>query len=331
MRYSTSYCKPLSLTILIIILFGCSGGKEHKEIHLIKDLEIGEYSGDERYVFSMIPDIALDSNDNIYILDRMNFRILKFDTNGNYKDCIKIGKGQGPSEVTLIYSIAVTQNGKIYIFDKNTRKVIIFDNSGNFSNSFIVDFYSTFILAASSENVIILGLRKEQIFHVFSPSGKHLDSFGKPFRIPQKFAQYEGFPHIRIPLRADYSRNNRIYLVNPHKYEIKIFKDRQLKYTIDHLCEEFSPLELKVHDKKTGTVGISYPTVTVLEHKDRLYVTLKKFGENTTHTMHIFENRKYTTSLKVNGYAYAIDKKGRLYFSEEGNYPKMIRYLVSED
>jgi len=47
--------------------------------------------------------------------------------------------------------------------------------------------------------------------------------------------------------------------------------------------------------------------------------------------MHVFENSKFITSLQVNGYAYAIDKKGRLYFSEESDYPKMVRYYVSEE
>ncbi|HZX10433.1 MAG TPA: hypothetical protein VFG01_05740 [Acidobacteriota bacterium] len=60
-------------------------------------------------------------------------------------------------------------------------------------------------------------------------------------------------------------------------------------------------------------------------------MTLRKSVEDTTYTMHVFENSKFITSLQVNGYAYAIDKKGRLYFSEESDYPKMVRYYVSEE
>ena len=322
-----------SLPILFIIcgsLYNCSVKRQNKEFVLIKDLEIGEESGDERFVFSDIPSIGLDSDENIYILDRKNFRILKVDSNGNFLNIFEIEKGEGPGEVSLISSMAVTTKGKIFLFDRFARKVATYDESGDFLNSFPVEFYSTCVLPTMSENVIVLGLNDDHVFHEFSVTGKLLGSFGEPFEIPQELAEHSRLAHLRIPLRADASREGRLFLVSPHEYKINIFESKELKGTIEQTSEDFSPLELRVHDKATATVGMTFPLVTVLEHKDRLYVTLKKFGKDTTHSLHIFEKSKFIASLKVNGYAYAIDKMGRIYVSEEEEYPKMARYSVSE-
>jgi hypothetical protein len=199
-----------------------------------------------------------------------------------------------------------------------------------FSNSFQVGFYSTCVLSYGSENVIVLGLNDSQVFHVFSEEGELLESFGEPFEIPQQYSQHERLAHLRIPLRADISHKGRIFLVSPHEYKIKVFENKELKDILEHTSEDFSPLELKVHDKKTGTVGMVFPWVTVIEKNGRLYVTLKKFGKDTPHTLHVFANDKCIASLQVSGYAYAIDRKGRLYFSEEEDYPKMARYSVLE-
>lgn len=318
------------LLITFCLFSSCSGQKQSKEYVLLKDLKIGEENEDERFVFSGVPSIALDSIENIYILDRMNFRILKFDTNGNFSKSLQIEKGEGPEEVSLISSMAVTQKGSIYIFDMNTRKIIVYDESWNFLNSFSLKFFSVYILPTLSENVIILGLMDGFVFHEFSPYGEHLHSFGEPFKVPEKFGQHKDLAHLRIPMRADCSKKGRLFLANPHEYEIKVFENKELKYTLEHASDEFSPLELKVKDKETGTVGMAFPWVTVLEHKNRLFITLRKFGKHTHHTLHIFEKRRCVASLQVNGYAYAIDKMGRLYFSEEEDYPKMVRYTVRE-
>ena len=224
--------------------------------------------------------------------------------------------------------MAVTEKGKIYAQDSNGTKILVFDEEGKFLQSFRIDFQAANIIPYSEETLVILGLNKNHIFHVFNQEGKPLDSFGEPFEIPTKYSQYKNFPQLKLPRRADRTRSGKIFLVNPHRYEIRVYEGNEIKRVIRHESESFSPLEIKLADE--GRFGMMFPWVSVLEHKTRLYVTMREFGQDTVHQLDIFEKDKYIGSLNVKGYAYAIDKKGRLYFSEVEEYPKMVRYSLKE-
>lgn len=308
--------------------FRCSKETRSKEFILREELSIGEEGGDERYVFAGIENIALDSEEDIYILDRRNYRIQKFDKDGNFLKSVEIRKGEGPEEVSLISGMTVTEKGKIYALDSNGTKLLIFNEGGKFHHSFRIDFRAVNIISYSEEKVLVLGLNKNHIFHVFNQEGKHLDSFGEPFEIPTKYSQYKNFPQLKLPRRADGSRYGKIFLVNPHRYEIRVYEGNEIKRVIRHESEFFSPLEIKMADE--GRFGIMFPWVSVLENKTRLYVTMREFGQDTVHQLDIFEKDSYIGSLEVKGYAYAIDKKGCLYFSEVEEYPKMVRYSLKE-
>jgi len=313
---------------LIYSFFGCSKETRSKEFILREELSIGEESGDERCVFAGIENIALDSQESIYILDRKNYRIQKFDKNGNFLNSVKVEKGEGPKEVSLIFGMAVTEKGKIYALDSSGTKVLVFDEGGKFLYSFRIDFRAVNITSYSEEKVLVLGLNKNHIFHVFTQEGEYLDSFGEPFEIPTKFSQYKNFPQLKLPRRADGSRYGKIFLVNPYRYEINVYEGNEIKRVIRHESESFSPLEIKLADE--GRFGMMFPWVPVLEHKTRLYVTMKEFGQDTGHQLDIFEKDNYIGSLKVKGYAYAIDKKGHLYFAEEEEFPRVVRYKKIE-
>ena len=313
---------------LSYLFFGCLKETQSKEFILIKELSVGVESGDERYVFAGIENIALDSQENIYILDRKNYRIQKFDKDGNFLKSVEVEKGEGPEEVSLILGMAVTEKGKIYALDSSGTKMLIFNEGGEFLYSFRIDFRAVNITSYSEERVLVLGMNKNHIFHVFTQEGEHLDSFGKPFEIPTKHSQYKNFPQLKLPRRADGSRYGKTFLVNPHRYEIRVYEGNEIRRVIRHESESFNPLEIKLADE--GRFGMMFPWVPVLEHKTRLYVTMKEFGQDTVHQLDIFEKDNYIGSLKVKGYAYAIDKKGHLYFAEEEEFPRVVRYKKIE-
>ena len=93
---------------------------------LSEDLSIGS-SEDENYLFYSVIDIALDSKDNIYVLEYGNSRIQKFNKKGEY--LLTIGrKGQGPGEFGTPYKILIDKDDNIYASDD--RKIKIFNNEG---------------------------------------------------------------------------------------------------------------------------------------------------------------------------------------------------------
>jgi hypothetical protein len=106
------------------------------EIHLDleEELSIGN-ENDENYMFNGVTDVATDSQGNIYVLDRMNFRVQKFDHNGQYLQTIG-KKGQGPGEFERPARLLLDTQDKIYVTDGGPRiegrMIKIFNSHGEF-------------------------------------------------------------------------------------------------------------------------------------------------------------------------------------------------------
>jgi hypothetical protein len=93
---------------------------------LEEDLSIGNEE-DENQMFYRGVKIAVDKDGNIYVLDRGNHRIQKYDKNGQY--LLTIGsKGQGPGEFQNPSDIYIVSNGNIYVND--FQRISIFDEEG---------------------------------------------------------------------------------------------------------------------------------------------------------------------------------------------------------
>ena len=100
-------------------------------IELEDDLEIGN-DKKPNYQFYSVAGIALDSEQNIYVIDSGNHRVQKFDKDGHY--LLTIGrKGEGPGEFTRVSSVFIDDKDIIYISDR--RRIQIFDSAGGYKNS----------------------------------------------------------------------------------------------------------------------------------------------------------------------------------------------------
>ncbi|MFX1535256.1 MAG: 6-bladed beta-propeller, partial [Promethearchaeota archaeon] len=262
----------LSLLALFNPYSGFPREKNSKKFILKRDLSIGIDIGDENLMFANISDIDLDARENIYVLDWENSRIQKFDSQGNFLKSVKIGKGEGPSEVTRIESMAVTEKGKIYVLGDN-RKIVVFDEDGDFLLSFKIDSDGRHIISDSEENAVVLGLKDGQILHVYSQEGNHLRSFGKEFKIPSKYSQYKYIPTIKIPMKIDGERSRKIFVLNPYRYEIVYYQNNQFAGSILGKNKAFSPL--MITKALPQGIGIIYPVVSVFEHENRFYVNIK--------------------------------------------------------
>ena len=105
---------------------------------LEEDLSIGK-EDDENYVLFRVRGIQIDGNGNIFVLDRGNYRIQKFDREGKHLQTVG-KKGQGPGEFEAPLSFSLDSKNNLYIYDN--RKIKIFNHRGEFLRSFPV---STFI------------------------------------------------------------------------------------------------------------------------------------------------------------------------------------------
>jgi len=98
---------------------------------LEEKLSIGDVEGKEEQMFKNIFDIAVDENENIYILDLNQRQIRVFDRKGKYLR--NVGKlGQGPGEFQYPGQIIISPNQEFVICDPIVRRLFFFSLDGVF-------------------------------------------------------------------------------------------------------------------------------------------------------------------------------------------------------
>jgi tripartite motif-containing protein 71 len=128
-----------------------------------------------RSIVNSPTDIALDTSENVYVVESINNRLLKFSQNGKYLNT-KIGLDKP-------ISIAVDNNGIIYIGNKNSGNVATYDTdlnllrklgigNGEFSqpNSIDID---------SNGYIYVVDYVQDQV-KVFFPDGSYYHCYGCP-------------------------------------------------------------------------------------------------------------------------------------------------------
>lgn len=328
-----------SLILLgVICLFSSMVLSNKVSITFQEDLSIGVGYGNQDLMFSSISDIQLDSEENIYILDGENYRIQKFNAQGQFLKSIPIKKGQGPEEISMLLGLAVHQDGFISLYDRAGGKVINLDNQGNFHSSFKLDFQATDIKHYKNKQIAILGLDNGLGIHIYSREGEWLSSFAEPFSLPSKLSQFKDAPMVKFPMKFSTSGDGKVFLLNPHKYEIHIYENGELSEKIKGKSDFFRPMTILKGKTNMGSQSMSviFPTVSVLEIEEKTIITIRGLPvlgkEEIKNQMQIYKNQKLSHSLEIEEYPYALDSKGRLYFSAfKDGFPIMKRcHLVSK-
>ncbi len=144
-------------------------------LELVEDLLIEDKDGED-YFFQWLCDIDVDSDGNIYVLDRQQHKAYIFDKLGNYIKAIG-GKGQGPGEFNKPKRIVVDDKDQIVVLED--RRLQLFDKKTNFIKSINFD---SFVLSCSlKENGNILVHANEmgpkglaQRIYVLNPEGEKI-------------------------------------------------------------------------------------------------------------------------------------------------------------
>ncbi len=78
--------------------------------------------------------VAVDSQNNIYVCDAFNYRVQKFDSDGNF--LLKFGsKGSGNGQFNMPWDVCIDNENNLYISDLLNNRIQVFSSSGNFIRS----------------------------------------------------------------------------------------------------------------------------------------------------------------------------------------------------
>jgi streptogramin lyase len=170
--------------------------------------------------------LAVDVNNNIYIADTGNNRILKYGPNGSL-DTTFGTSGSGDGQFSQPQSIAIDWNGKIYVADSSNNRVQIFNPNGTFvgkwgefgvSNGNLSN-PSGMCLLGNSE-IFIADTNNNRIQRLGAASGYFLSKVGSlgsgytQLNTPGDICYDIAFDQIIV---AD-SNNNRLQIFQLHSY-----------------------------------------------------------------------------------------------------------------
>jgi hypothetical protein len=99
--------------------------------NLKEELSIGEAKGREEYIFSQVRSVAVDDDENIYVLDYKEAHIKVFNKKGDYLKTIG-KKGQGPGELRRPVSIQITHQKEVMVSDPVGRMLVFFSLEGKY-------------------------------------------------------------------------------------------------------------------------------------------------------------------------------------------------------
>lgn len=159
--------------------------------------------------------IKIDKSDNLYVIDKLNGRIIKVSIDGKFLKSYSItSKTKGFFTFT---DIALGNDGSLFAVDSIGRKVYIFSNDGKLKKSFGKYGHGTgqllfpsSIALDSKNNIYVVDKHREQIL-VFARNGKFQYSLGSPGESPGKF---------KIPSHLIIDSQDRLYVIDAGRVQV---------------------------------------------------------------------------------------------------------------
>ena len=228
-------------------------------------------------------------------------------------------EGQGPREATNLGGIAVTPGGTLFINDM--RKVIVYGPDGEYRRTFLVDFMISSIGCPARRNWSRSGLTMGRSSMPSTP-GKLLGSFGDTFTPPGELESMKEMPMFGAPIIFSCAKDGRIFVLNPHKYEVSVFKDRRLERVLTGQNDAFKPI------RKMGR-GFVSTAAHIVSSGDLVFVAFQNADPKAKKTADVFRAGKQSGSIELLGTPSVADPQGMIYIAEEEGFPKVVRYDVT--
>ncbi len=272
-----------------------------KTVLISVDMIIGA-SPEEK--FSEPKDVAVDSENNVYVSDFGANKISKFDPNG--KLVFSVGKtgnhsgdDKGPLEFNQPSGLWISKKGIVYVADSFNHRVQVFDSEGKFLKMWSHGFFGPKgIVGDDNGKIYVVDTGNHKIV-VFDDSGNFIKEFGGHGTSDGKFDEPIGcaFDSKGVLYVSD-SNNNRIEKFNPNK------KNGE---------EYLSSFKVSTWHGK----NLEFPYLTI--YKDNIFTSNESSGAVLRYDL---DGKLIAIYKKQDGFSnaqgVAVDAFGRVYVTEVG-------------
>lgn len=312
---------------------GIWGKKIKEKIFFEETLSLGVEEGPDYLMFGAEIDIAVDSDQSIYILDWMNYRLLKFDKEGRF--LWEAGrKGQGPGEFERASRVRITPDGRAMVFE--SPLIHLFAPDGRFLNTIRLEkpFSEGDIL--KDGRIFINNLLKGQAgftAEYYSKEGKFLRKFPDDYSYGPKFS-----PGVGVGAGSGFTvSKDKIYLCLTDIYEIR-------EYNLEGRCLrkirrdlKLKPPEIEVDSEGSVRMTIWDLTGPAFTFRNGMIVNNLKIIKGAGEKYHrlkfldLFNQKGQflgSYPLSENEYLHMIDKEDNFYFVYEYPFVKIVRKKV---
>jgi len=320
---------------------------------LEEELSIGEAEGRKEYMFNRIA-IAIDDDENIYVLDSKEVEIRVFDKEGKYlRSFVKRGQGPGEMQRPLLPSFQITPQNEILVHDYRTLRIIFYSLQGNYLRQISFATIRGVIdsLKIDSKGNFIVCLLYTPVSEI-SQEFKIFNSKLSPIISLKTFKGEPYQPDVIRPFRPDISfvlsQDDNIIWGATNKYEFYVI-DSDTK-VIKKIIKEYDPVEITKQYKERSeeryrSLGRDYKihfpkhfpafSDVFLDNEKRLFIQTYERVEDKEQYYYfdVFDPiGKYIARvpIKTRGIRQYIWKKNKLYTVEddEEGYPFVKRYKV---
>jgi hypothetical protein len=333
---------------------------------LEENLSIGD-DRDERFQIFQAHSIALDSGENLYVLDAGNCRVQKFDRNGGYVNTIG-RKGQGPGEFVNPSALYIDGHDNLYVSEG--RKMHVFDRSGELRKSHVLennirDFFVdedghiiTFCMITDdggSKKIIVKLDMEGKIIQTFVEYGDveavQNETEGRGVMTFKAYHQYNYWPYLQ-PVNTErfvyaYPSDYRLILANSEGKQLLMIEKDEAPSPITREEKDFimSGIERRAGQRQIKLTedvleaACQFPShrpffhLILVDDAGRIYVRSARsvLDRSSGASFDIFDEQGYYLYRMDLPFSPEIIHKGNLYdvsTSEETGYVRIKRYAV---
>ncbi len=316
-------------------------GDEGKDISFEESLILGQEQGADYLMFYRLRDLAVDSEQNIYVLDAGNHRVIKFGKQGQF--IWKVGrKGQGPGEFQYPRDVSLSPEEEVVVGDG--QRVHFFTVESNYLRSIRLDkSWHDFFFLPDGRILVSLFVRGRPgvAAEYCTEDGKFIKEFPDEYRYGPELSMGGG---VSIGGGGIQLIGNKIYFSLPDQYEIRTYDLEGNLMSKIKRNSKLKPPDIKV----TNIKGSMRVTVGPSDCSGPCFVVPQKYLINSLRLVEKKDEKKYDikhfleffnsegqflrrVELPGGRELVTIDSQENFYFIQTDPFPKVIRTSLKID